>query len=412
MGARLISLLTIAAATPAMAQLDLPRVGQAVGSILDNATERLGRIDIGDAARPLRSVAELAQARVARLADFARTHRDSVELDDRGDPARRGVVLLLDADPASLAVAERLGFSANPREEFSHLGLASTELGVPSGMDLADAIASLQKALPDKTVTADQLHFPSGTASVAAWAAAAPAAAAGIRTRVGIIDGGVAQAVPVSAARGFARGAPVASDHGTAVASLLRHAGVQTILAADVYGHDAAGGGAQAIVRALDWLLGGKVPVISISLAGPGNPLLARAVAAADARGAVILAAVGNDGPAAPPVFPASYPSVLAITGVDGRDRALIEAGRAAHLDYAAPGADMKALDGRGRWRAVRGTSFAVPLAAARAAAMIDRGGDAKAVRPALDRDARDLGRKGPDPVFGRGLLCAACRPR
>ena len=77
-----------------------------------------------------------------------------------------------------------------------------------------------------------------------------------------------------------------------------------------------------------------------------------------------IVAAVGNDGPAAPPAYPASYASVIAVTGVDGHDRALIEAGRALHLDYAAPGADMKAASAKGRAVAVRGTSFAVPFVA------------------------------------------------
>jgi hypothetical protein len=97
---------------------------------------------------------------------------------------------------------------------------------------------------------------------------------------------------------------------------------------------------------------------------------------------------------------------------VDGRDYALIEAGRPLHLDYAAPGADMKAMDARGRWRAVRGTSFAAPLVAARAAAMANVGKSGQPLRAALDREASDLGVKGPDPLFGRGLLCGKCAPR
>ncbi|MFT3968666.1 MAG: S8 family serine peptidase, partial [Sphingobium sp.] len=198
----------------------------------------------------------------------------------------------------------------------------------------------------------------------------------------------------------------------TAIASLLRHAGAGGIVAADVYGRDPAGGGALAIVRALDWMQGQHVPIVSISLAGPDNMLLARAVAACAARGMTIVAAVGNDGPAAPPAYPASYPGVIAVTGVDGRDRPLIEAGRAAHLDYAAPGADMKAMDANGRWRAVRGTSFAAPLVAARAAAMKDAGQRGAGLLAALDREARDLGPKGADRLYGRGLLCGGCRPR
>jgi subtilisin family serine protease len=155
-----------------------------------------------------------------------------------------------------------------------------------------------------------------------------------------------------------------------------------------------------------------KVRVISISLVGPRNPLLERAIAALSARGTTIVAAVGNDGPAAPPAYPASYAAVVAVTGVDGRDRPLIEAGRALHLDYAAPGAGMRVADAAGRSRTVRGTSFAAPLVAARVAAQVEQGRSGRAVLGALDAEARDLGRKGPDSNFGRGLLCGQCRPR
>ena len=135
----------------------------------------------------------------------------------------------------------------------------------------------------------------------------------------------------------------------------------------------------------------------------PSARALLRDSAAAQARGVLIVAAVGNDGPAAPPAFPASYPGVVAVTGVDGRNRPLIEAGRASHLDYAAPGADMLAASADGRAAKVRGTSFAAPLVAGLA---FRAGG----VTRALDAQAQDLGKKGADALFGRGLLCGACR--
>ena len=53
------------------------------------------------------------------------------------------------------------------------------------------------------------------------------------------------------------------------------------------------------IAKALAWLADERVPVVTISLVGPANPLLARVVAAAQARGVILVAAVGNDGPAA-----------------------------------------------------------------------------------------------------------------
>jgi hypothetical protein len=45
-------------------------------------------------------------------------------------------------------------------------------------------------------------------------------------------------------------------------------------------------------------------------------------------------------------------------------------------------------------------------LVAARAAAVISGDG----VTAALDREAVDLGRKGADSTYGRGLLCGSCR--
>ena len=174
------------------------------------------------------------------------------------------------------------------------------------------------------------------------------------------------------------------------------------MLVADIYGRDPAGGNALALARALGWMVAQRVPVVAVSLVGPANPLVARAVGQARARGTWIVAAVGNDGRAAPPAYPASYPGVIAVTGVDGRSRVLIEAGRALHLDYAAPGADMAAAGGNGALVAVRGTSFAVPLVAGRLALHV---GAANPIA-ALDGEAMDRGRR----ELGRGIICGTCR--
>src|SRR3546814_6545927 len=82
----------------------------------------------------------------------------------------------------------------------------------------------------------------------------------------------------------------------------------------------------------------------------------------------LIVAAVGNDGPAAPPAYPASYKGVFAVTGVDSRNRALPEAGRALHIDFAAPGNAVLAATGIDATDRLRGTSFAAPLVAGRLA--------------------------------------------
>jgi len=256
--------------------------------------------------------------------------------------------------------------------------------------------------LPGRTVTADQIHFASG--SVAPSSGAAPSHAAPGNTRVGIIDGGVRPGARVADQAGFAKGAPHPDAHAQAIASLLAGAGTGRVYVADVYGTDPAGGDALAIARALGWMQNHGVRVVSISLVGPANPLLARAVATVQARGLVVVAAVGNDGSAAPPAYPASYPGVVAVTGVDARNHVLFEAGHALHLDYAAPGADLTAIGLDGRVEKLRGTSFAAPLAASRLAALRD-GDDTRAMLDAANHEAIAPGAR-----TGRGVLCDTCR--
>ncbi len=269
----------------------------------------------------------------------------------------------------------------------------------------------LTEAAPGIAADYDHVYEPAGGALLpamsAALAGASPPPMPAGRTLV-MIDGGVAAHPSLAGAsivqQGFA-GTAKATGHGTAVASLLvgrdgafrGAAAGSRLYVADVYGGSPAAGSATAIVRALAWGASKNPDAISISLVGPSNLLLQRAVSILAARGIRMVAAIGNDGPAAPVQYPAAYPGVTAVTAVDARDRALPEAGRAARLDFAAPGADMAAaLPGRGYAR-VRGTSFAAPLVAARIAAT----GSAQALGVEAARGSGKI---------GRGIICRLCR--
>jgi subtilisin family serine protease len=145
--------------------------------------------------------------------------------------------------------------------------------------------------------------------------------------------------------------------------------------------------------------------VINVSLVGPPNRLLDAAVASLTRRGFLVVAAVGNDGPSAPPLYPAAYEGVVGVTGLDARRRALPEAGRGPQVDFAAPGAGLAAASARGGYASVRGTSYAAPFVAALLARRLAQPDPALArgALEALAGEAADLGTKGPDPVFGRG---------
>lgn len=382
----------------AAAQISLPSLGPVAGRVegLVNRVEDLP-------ADAVRRLDDLREARIERLNAFARHNRRDVELDDAGQPARAHEVLVIDPPADSLARASAAGFAVIGDDAIDGIDLRVVRLRAPAGEPLARALARLRGVLPGVTVAADHIHFQGGAPAPGSGAARPlPVVQGGT---VGIIDGGAAPGSRVIAQAGFARGAPRPDPHAQAIVSLLAGAGVAHLRVADVYGTDPAGGNALAIARALGWMVGEHVPVVSISLVGPANPLLERAVAASRAHGTQVVAAVGNDGAAAPPAYPASYPGVIAVTGVDRHDRVLFEAGHATHLDYAAPGADLAAIGLDGRTIALRGTSFAAPLAAARLAAWRASGSDpAQAVEQA-DREAR-----APGPKTGHGILCDTCR--
>lgn len=373
------------------------------------------------AARPLVTVADtLGRVRADRIAGLLRQNRESIELDERGEPAVRGVLVASGVDDTMVAQAAQKGFALLDREHIDGLDLDIARFRVPEGRSLGRARKQLARLLPAADVDVDNLYFASGPGGALPHAALATAGG-GNGAALGLIDGGVAAHPSVAGRveqRGFAVGAPSASHHGTAVASLLIGEGSVRgsapgahLFAADVYGTDPAGGNASAIARALGWLVQSRVAVTTISLVGPDNKLLAAAVSRAQQRGMLIVAAVGNDGPAAPPAYPASYRGVFAVTGVDAKGRALPEAGRALHVDFAAPGDAVLAATGADSADRLRGTSFAAPLVAGRLALRypapsIDRIGPAVA---ALVMEARDLGKKGRDAVYGHGLICGAC---
>ena len=362
----------------------------------------------------------LEQARVDRLARFVRVNREAVDFDRNRYPAVRGELVVTGVNEASVAAAQQQGFRLLSRDRIEGLDVSYMRFAVPAKMPLKEAEKKLQQILPDAEIDADHIYFQSGVAPFAPIATTAASMAAGMSS-LGIIDGGVANHPSVRGRveqNGFAKGAPAASSHGTAVAALMIGGGDikgarpgASLLAADVYGTDKAGGNASAIARALGWLAGRGVSVVTISLVGPHNGLLKNAIAGAQRKGVIIVAAVGNDGPAAPPAYPASYPAVLAVTGVDGRNRALPEAGRAAHTDFAAPGADIFSALGANKRAKVRGTSFAAPLVAARLSTFYPHqsAGAVEAAVRKLMTEAVDLGKKGHDPVYGHGLICGKC---
>lgn len=363
----------------------------------------------------------------ARITRMVRQSHGALELDPLGWPAVRGEIVAVDlgAEARERALAE--GFTVIREEPLADLEMTVVVLAPPSGRSLHQGVERLKRIDPNGSYDYNHIHAPAGEmdGAVTVDAAAAPAAAPQANgRRIGLIDTGVDAGHPSLAGvrvvqRGFA-GAATPGRHGSAVASLLagQEGGFSgaapgaTLYAADVYGSGATGGSAEGLARALSWMAENNVPVINVSLVGPRNAVVEAAVRRLTARGHIVVAAVGNDGPAAPPLYPASYPGVVGVTGVNARDRVLPEAGRGAQVDFAAPGADMAAAAMGGGYTGVRGASFASPIVAGLLSTRLSQpnAGRAQAAVSGLAGEARDLGARGADPVYGQGLVGGSLR--
>ncbi len=365
---------------------------------------------------------------------------DDVELDNEGRWVRAGEILALEADAGTIANARARGFTVVERVELQAIGLSVVRLRAPAGRPLRASLSALREGDPDAAFDFNHLYFGAqersgqrsrGSAATPARPAARPVApartaipAAPAGPVVGLIDSAVVyqhpslRTIPVQS-RDFARaGGSRPNAHGTAVASLLagqdlpRFRGAAPgarIVAATVVNGDTRGeiAAADSIVRALDWMAASGVPVINISLAGPPNALLEQAIERVSARGIIVVAAVGNDGPLAPPAFPAAYAPVVAVTAVDSEGRIYRRAIRGTHVDLAAPGVGVVAADGSGRYVPMTGTSFAAPTIAGLLAERHRRPDPASAAAAieAVLGGARDAGVRGRDPVFGVGVV-------
>jgi subtilisin family serine protease len=372
---------------------------------------------------------QLREVRRQRVRELLRRNRTGLEADPRGAPILRNEVVGLSPSAEALERARAEGFGVGRTRSLEGLDVTIVVLQAPAGMSTRRALQRLRQLDPGGVYDFNHVYLDSGVVAEGGSAAAtqtpAEAGSAAKGARVGLIDGGVQRKHPVfrdvAIHEHGCAGGGVPSSHGTAVASLLVGHGDSfngaavgaELYAADVYCGLATGGALDAVADAFAWLSRERVPVINISLVGPANGLLEQVIRIVTARGHIVVAAVGNDGPGAPPLYPAAYPAVVAVTGVDSRQRVLIEACRGKHVDFAAPGADMAAAGLAAEFALVRGTSFAAPIAAglfARQLTELDRARAESAVA-SLTSQAVDLGVRGPDKVYGNGLVGDALRP-
>ena len=352
-------------------------------------------------------------------------------------------IVTLDLSQAGLDVLTVQGFTVIEERTLSLGNVTARRLRIPPGLTL-EAARGLVRAVPGgETADLNHLYRPEQGFSPDCRGADCPirtsfgwplpesrAQGCGAGLRIGVIDTGLNPdhetfrdaALDVVALDAGPGAAASRAQHGTAIVALFvgapgsRSPGLvprAEVLAVDAF--QSAGGDDRAdvfsLIAAMDLLAARGIAVLNLSLAGPANSTLETVIRdLVDTRDIVVVAAAGNAGPAAGPLYPAAFDGVIAVTAVDRDGDVYRRAVQGPHVDVAAPGVGVWTAASISGARPKTGTSFAVPFVTAAAGLLRQEFPDLTAaeIGAALRARAVDIGAPGPDPVFGAGLAPAA----
>lgn len=364
-----------------------------------------------------------------------------IERDENGFPRVRNRWLIM-TDEETLEKLTLEGYQVGDVSRLDGLDAVLVEVVEPEGADLEKARKSSFDVLSKETkVDFDHLYQPDGAADQVPKPSkgelngspdphgllSLPSSQKHPVT-LGVIDSAVDEKHPVFTSSKLEYRDFVESphsrpmSHGTAVASILVGNNAQyhglipktALLSAGVFFDDPKYGQratVKSLVLAINWMAEENVDVVNVSLTGPENRILQAALKKLHEKGTMVVAAVGNEGPTAKPLYPAAYDFVVAVTATNPKNFAYHKANRGKHVDIAAPGVAIKHAQVGGGYTTSTGTSFAAPFVSAYLASKLSvkrKSSRAKyrdEVLRAMYSGARDLGKLGRDSVYGHGLI-------
>lgn len=112
------------------------------------------------------------------------------------------------------------------------------------------------------------------------------------------------------------------------------------------------------LVRGMDAGWNAEAQIFNLSLAGPPDPILQRAVQRLVELGAVVVAAAGN-GASEKPAYPAAYPGVVSVGAVDATGKEFKQGNHGPWVAIAGPGVEVLSTAPGNSFAFVSGTSLA-----------------------------------------------------
>ncbi|MET8091884.1 type VII secretion-associated serine protease mycosin [Micromonospora sp. NPDC005220] len=166
-------------------------------------------------------------------------------------------------------------------------------------------------------------------------------------------------------------------------------------------------GDSESLAAAIEYAISGGADVISISIAGGVSARLQQAVRIALQADIVVVAAAGNAPWSQLVGYPARYPEVIAVGGIDRDGRRAAVSVTGPEIDVVAPAVDIYSTSIDGKYRKGTGTSDATAIVAGAAALIRSKYPylPAREVAHRLTATAIDKGPPGRDDEYGYGVI-------
>lgn len=347
---------------------------------------------------------------------------DEAVLTFKDDAALRA--FLARASAAGLTVVSRLDALRSLRVRYDSFDALRDDLLTHGGdydsLSANSLVGIPQRPLREERPDIEQIPFRNDTLNY--LGATGDRSDWGRGVTIAVLDSGVSPDTTFGAGRlrtldigfGTAPGEGSSDGHGTSVAALAAGqsadaagvapaANLLSIRVTDASGVSDLYTLSQAIVAATD----AGARVINVSMGGYATgAALDAAIAYAESRGSVIVAAAGND-QASQLAWPAADARVVSVGAVDRAEQQVTFSNSSPRLQLTAPGYGVQTA-WLGNTRAyVDGTSAATPLVAGAVAAVLSQNPSLTAQQAVavLTSTASDCGVPGADPAYGRGIL-------
>jgi hypothetical protein len=165
------------------------------------------------------------------------------------------------------------------------------------------------------------------------------------------------------------------------------------------------------VLRGVDRAFELGAHVVNLSLVGPANPLLERAMARLEKLGALVVAAAGNEG-TSEARYPAAYPTVIGVGAIDAEGAAFARSNLGPSAEILAPGVEVLSTVPGDAFAFGDGTSLAAAHVSGALSLLLAATRDPAAARTALFQSAEAARPPASSPATPSPFISPCCGAR